>query len=700
MSGGLGARLLALSLRRRVLAFFAGLALACLAALALGLWLGAARATSIPGAMMTGGLIAGFAILGLITWVWTLFDRHVALATERLARQMRAHTATVTEGTLDLTPSRYLGDLGAAAVGVLERLAETRRELAEVVARETTRLAGEKDRLETLLGDVPVGVVLCSATHDLVFYNGPAVEMLGGETGAGHLPGLARGLFDYLHDGPVREAVARLRATGDDEAATDLLATTVAGGRIIAARMRLVAGEGGAAPGYVLTLNDVTADLAAQAAQNALIDEVFARLRAPAANLHSLIGTALEPGAAPSPAAVAALGGEAARLGSAITELSHRADALRAEYWPLAPIRARDLAAAVEARAEAGADLTLHVEAEDLLLRGDGFQLGALMAALARGLAGSGRDGLGFSITADGAGAMLALDWRGAPLPLATLEDWLDAPLDDSLPDVTARHVLRTHATEIWPEPTAAGARLCLPLREARRATRHATTVTRKVVYDFDLLALERHPEIAAAPLASLTCVVFDTETTGLKPQEGDELVQIAGVRIVNGRRLDGEVFDTLVNPGRRIPPASTAIHGITEAMVTEAPDVPTALRRFHKFAQGAVLIAHNAPFDMTFLKRREKTLGLAFDNPVLDTAILSAMVFGAAESHSLDALSHRLGVTIPVEARHTAIGDTLATADIFLRLLPGLRARGIETFGQLLAEVRRTSSSLRDLNG
>ncbi len=695
---GLIARLVALSLRRRVLAFFALLALGSLVVLAVGLWLGAARATSPTGGLVTGGLIVGFAILGLVTWIGVLFDRNLAQPAERLARQIRAHTDTPAEARLDLTPSRYLGDLGAAADALLARLAETRAELAQAVARETTRLARERDRLELLLGDVPVGVLLCSADHDLVFYNGPAVEFLGGAESA-HRPGLARGLFDYLHDGPLREAYDRLRATGDAEAATDLLCVTLAGGRILEARMRLVDSEG-TAPGYVLTLRDVTGDLALHAAHEALIDEVFDRIRGPAANLQSMIGAAVE-GGGPLPAAVAeALRSDAARLSGAITDLSARHDAARAEWWPLTPIRARDLAAAVEARAEAGGGLTLAVEADDLLLRCDGFQIGALLALLARSLAGQGAERLTLSITADGPGALLALEGPGAMVPVATLEHWLDSPLDASLPDVTGQHVLRTHATEIWPEPTAAGARLCLPLREARRATARPAPVARKVVYDFDLLSLERHPEIANAPLASLTYVVFDTETTGLKPQEGDELVQIAGVRIVNGRRLDGEVFDTLVNPGRRIPPASTAIHGITEPMVAGAPDVATAIRRFHKFAEGAVLIAHNAPFDMTFLKRREKALGIVFDNPVLDTALLSACVFGAAERHSLDALSHRLGITIPEEARHTAIGDTIATADVFLRLLPALRGRGIETFGQVLAEVRRASPSLRDLNG
>jgi len=162
---------------------------------------------------------------------------------------------------------------------------------------------------------------------------------------------------------------------------------------------------------------------------------------------------------------------------------------------------------------------------------------------------------------------------------------------------------------------------------------------------------------------------------------------------------VEGEVFDTLVNPRRSIPPSSTEVHGITDAMVQEAPDIDDVCRRFHKFATGAVLIAHNAPFDMEFLRRREEAIGLRFENPILDTVLLSAVVFGQMETHSLDALTHRLGITIPEEARHTAIGDTVATADAFLKLLPMLRARSLVTFGEVLSEVRRHGRLLKDLN-
>lgn len=196
------------------------------------------------------------------------------------------------------------------------------------------------------------------------------------------------------------------------------------------------------------------------------------------------------------------------------------------------------------------------------------------------------------------------------------------------------------------------------------------------VVYDLELLEYDLHDTITDTPLQAQTYVVFDTETTGLLPDRGDEIVQLAAVRVVNGRRVHSEVFNTLVNPGRPIPPSSTLIHGISDSMVANAPRIEQVVRDFHDFASGAVLVAHNIDFDMAFLRRAAKSVGLRFENPVLDTVVLSAKVFGDGENHNLDALAARLGVDLPPSARHTALGDATATAEILVKLLPALQAR------------------------
>lgn len=214
--------------------------------------------------------------------------------------------------------------------------------------------------------------------------------------------------------------------------------------------------------------------------------------------------------------------------------------------------------------------------------------------------------------------------------------------------------------------------------------------------YDFSLFDRPAAPSLLDRSLAELDYVAFDTETTGLNPSNGDEIVQIAGVRIVAGRVLTGDEFDMLVNPGFSIPAQSIRYHGITDDMVSAAPKACEALKRFHSYVENAVLVAHNAAFDMKFLKLKEPDCDFSFDQAVLDTLLLSVALQPNLTAHSLDAIALRFGVHIPAEERHTAIGDARATAEIFLRMLDALTAQGIDTLGKAMEaanevyEVRR----------
>ena len=198
--------------------------------------------------------------------------------------------------------------------------------------------------------------------------------------------------------------------------------------------------------------------------------------------------------------------------------------------------------------------------------------------------------------------------------------------------------------------------------------------------YDFELFRLAG-TSIADTPLRKMAFVVFDTETTGLDPEGGDELISIGAVRVVDGRLLTGETFEQLIDPERAIPPASIKFHGITGDMVAGQPTAREVLPRFKAFADDAVLVAYNIAFDMAFLAKREKEAGVAFDNPVLDALLLAAHIFPDQPDHSLSAMAHRLGVD--VEGRHAALGDAFATARLWVKLLNMMEMRGISTFGQ-----------------
>ncbi|MEM7508944.1 MAG: exonuclease domain-containing protein [Pseudomonadota bacterium] len=218
---------------------------------------------------------------------------------------------------------------------------------------------------------------------------------------------------------------------------------------------------------------------------------------------------------------------------------------------------------------------------------------------------------------------------------------------------------------------------------------------SRPLVYDFELTTAAVAQRVEEMPLSALTYAVIDTETTGLSPRT-DQIVQIGAVRVVGGRIVPGEELDLLVNPGRMIPEASTRVHGIDDAMVADHPGIEVAATGLHQFCKDAVIVAHNAPFDLAFLHKSAPACGVCWDHPILDTVLLSAVVFGASETHTLDALCDRLGIGIPESQRHTALGDARVTADALVSLLKIAEARGFETFKDLNAEMKRHTQLIK----
>ena len=150
------------------------------------------------------------------------------------------------------------------------------------------------------------------------------------------------------------------------------------------------------------------------------------------------------------------------------------------------------------------------------------------------------------------------------------------------------------------------------------------------------------------------------------------------------------------MNPGRSIPAASVRIHGITEDTTRDKPPARIVLPQFKNSSATASLIAWNAAFDMRFLELKQDEAGVRFDNPVLDALLLSIYVSDEPINHSLMATAERLGVV--VTGRHTALGDAMATAAIWVRLLDLLAARGIRTLGQAFRISSRLVAERRQL--
>jgi DNA polymerase-3 subunit epsilon len=174
--------------------------------------------------------------------------------------------------------------------------------------------------------------------------------------------------------------------------------------------------------------------------------------------------------------------------------------------------------------------------------------------------------------------------------------------------------------------------------------------------------------------LASLSLVVVDVETTGWL-EDRAELTEIGAVRL-RGAQLTGE-FSSLVRPAGPIPEAITVLTGITDDMVSRAPLTAPALRAFLTFADGCVLVAHNAPFDLGFLTSACTASGVAWPpRAVVDTAVLARMVLGRQDvpDYRLATLARYFGTrTAPC---HRALADAKATGEVLIGLLDLLAAR------------------------
>jgi DNA polymerase III epsilon subunit-like protein len=174
--------------------------------------------------------------------------------------------------------------------------------------------------------------------------------------------------------------------------------------------------------------------------------------------------------------------------------------------------------------------------------------------------------------------------------------------------------------------------------------------------------------------------VAVDLETTGLDPGR-DAVVAAAAIPVRGGVPQPGYV--TLVDPGRPIPASSSAIHGITDAMVTGAPSIGTVLDSLTGVWGEAILVGHGVAFDLAVLAREARARGRPRPaNPTLCTMHLVAALFPHWTDVTLDTVASRLGVA--VRDRHTARGDAEAAATILMTLLPVLRERGVTTLSEL----------------
>ena len=610
--------------------------------------------------------------------------------------EVRALAAVITQ---------LAGQRGALQADMDARVAAVSREIDQ-----------ERSRLAALMAELGQSVVVCNLDGRILLYNRRARlqfrALSDAVAGGAELIGLGRSIyavFDRKLVAHALEGVQQRLQRGAAHPSTQFV-TGTRGGQLLRVQMapvRSVADDGlpeGSLSGFVLMLDNITRDFADESERDRLLHEFTEASRASLGNLQAAVEL-LDDSGLEGPTRERFQGvvrDEAAAMSRRIQELSQHTTQTMKTRWPLEDMLGADLVGAARRRIETlfGCRTAATDVDPALWLKVDSFSLIQALAYLAGRLVDEYAIKLvQLRLQAAGPRAQLDLVWSGQAMSTETVMSWeTDAiKVGDESSALSVRDVVQRHDGAFWFERERVRHesffRFLLPLAAEGAQLEPALVVrgdSRPEFYDFDLFAArEVDQSLAERRLVDLAYTVFDTETTGLQPSEGDRIIQIGATRIVAGKLRRQECFEQLIDPQRSLPAAGIAIHGIQPEMLAGQPTIDRVLPGFHAFAQDTVLVAHNAAFDMRFLQLQEEATGVRFEQPVLDTLLLSAVVHPQQESHRLEAIAERLDV--PVLGRHTALGDAMVTAEVFLKLLPLLAAMGIHTLGQAREAAQKT---------
>ncbi len=662
------------------------------------------------GAMMT---IFGF-LVGLLV-IRFLFRQYVQgllrlVENLRLMRAANRHFRVVPEGPPEVQLLAHAtNDLAQQRDGLLDDVD------AQIVAAKAS-IEEEKNRLAALMSELAQAVVVCNVDGRILLYNNRARlqfrALAQGDTvvAGGALIGLGRSIFSILERNQIDHAleVVRHRLGKGAAAAMANFVTTARGGQLLRVQLVPVLPTAEALrpremTGYVLTVENITRSLEQESRRDQVLHSLTDGSRGSLANIRAAVANLMDypdMGAEVRERFVGIIGDEVVRMSQRLDQtMSEFADSLKTR-WPLEDVLGTDVIAAAQRRIEQQLALPTRSDEIDerLWLRVESFSLVFSFAFLtSRLIERLAIKEIAFRLLPFGKLAYLDLIWSGHTLSVDTSYTWETEAMQvgkESSP-LTLRDVIDRHGGEIWYEREKATQRsffrFVLPVASPEPVAADAVDNlgVRPEYYDFDLFHYRDHSVNLDRPLCDLAYTVFDTETTGLEPAAGDEIIQLGAVRIVNGRLLRHEHFDQLVDPERLLRPEGTRIHGLTDDMVRGQPTIDVVLPAFHDFCSDTVLVGHNAAFDMRFLQLKEGATGVVFSQPVLDTLLLSGVLHPNQTSHQLDSIAQRLGIVI--EERHNALADAYATGEVFLKMLPLLAQMGIVTLRQALDASEKT---------
>jgi DNA polymerase-3 subunit epsilon len=604
-----------------------------------------------------------------------------------------------------------------------ERFESLARNVEEKIHSARAVMEQEKNTLAAIMAELPEGVLICNTEGRILLYNTRARQLLTATPGPpandsngrplssepARYIGLGRSVYGIIDQNLIAHALEQISVKLRENAPKVVSYFVVKGkdDRMLRVEAVPVLDAKRQFSGLILIFNDITRQLETDSHLNLALQSFSRGVRASLAGIRAAIETIIE-FPQMEPRQFDALKGIIHKESLVLGEIleSNLPVNVRSGYsqWPLITMPAKDLTDLLKSKSSQKLNIDIRVQAfnPDIRFKVDSYSFMLVLLYVIDKLKSL------FGIT-ELACRLSELDWYvgidllwpGTPVKIETLREWEAHPLafEEEGLSLTLREIIDHHAADIGSyaskrHPETAYLRFFMPVVDLSEPEEAGSLTilpeSRPEFYDFDFFGhVQLVPEIEDRPLTDLTYTVFDMETTGLNPAEGDEIISIGAFRLVNCRMLREDRFEQLVDPRRSIPWASVKIHGIHPEMLLGQPLIGQALSAFHQFTEDTILVAHNAAFDMRFLQLKEAQTGVKFFNPVLDTLLLSAVVHPSHENHDLEAISQRLGVRIL--GRHTALGDALATGEIFLKMLPLLAQKGIYTLKEALAASRKT---------
>lgn len=202
-------------------------------------------------------------------------------------------------------------------------------------------------------------------------------------------------------------------------------------------------------------------------------------------------------------------------------------------------------------------------------------------------------------------------------------------------------------------------------------------------------MKLQRQTSLFEMPLSDLRAVVFDLETTGFNPYNGDEIISFGAVAVSGQTVEDNTRYYSLVNPNKTIPAEIERLTGITNEMAASAPELIVVLQQFFDFVHKQILIAHGTGHDKQFLNAALwKTSKINLTHRVLDTMMVAKWLHPEMKTYELDRLLDKYAV--PVTVRHHALEDSVMTAQLWVKMIDEIKARQVITLGDLYMYLSR----------